>query len=77
MGVTLIAVVVLGLGFDLSNGFHDSSNAIAALVVTGAATPGQAVTLSAVFNLLGPVLAGTAVADTVGGMGGRLIFGIL
>jgi PiT family inorganic phosphate transporter len=40
----------------------------AALVATGAATPAAAVTLSAVFNLLGPVLAGTAVADTVGGI---------
>ena len=61
-------LVVLAVAFDVSNGFHDSSNVTAALVGTGAATPLAAVTLSAVFNLLGPVVAGTAVADTVGGI---------
>ena len=64
----LALVVLLAVAFDVSNGFHDSSNVTAALVGTGAATPLAAVTLSAVFNLLGPVLAGTAVADTVGGI---------
>ncbi|HEY5186091.1 MAG TPA: inorganic phosphate transporter [Actinomycetes bacterium] len=68
MGSALVVVVVLGLAFDFSNGFHDSSNAIAAPVATGAMTPGQAVTVSATFNLLGPVIAGTAVAGTVGGI---------
>ncbi len=66
--VAVVAVVLLALAFDLSNGFHDSSNAIAAPVATGAMRPGQAVTLSAVFNLLGPIVVGTAVADTVGGI---------
>jgi PiT family inorganic phosphate transporter len=66
--VALVVVVILGLAFDLSNGFHDSSNAIAAPVATGAMRPVQAVTLSAVFNLLGPIVVGTAVADTVGGI---------
>jgi len=64
----VVLVVVLAVAFDVSNGFHDSSNVTAAMVATGAATPGGAVTLCAVFNLLGPVLAGTAVADTVGGI---------
>lgn len=64
----LVAVVVLAVGFDVTNGFHDSSNSIAAPVATGAMRPGQAVTVAAVFTLLGPVLAGTAVADTVGGL---------
>lgn len=64
----IVLVVVLALAFDLSNGFHDASNAIAAPVATGAMRPGQAVTVSAVFNLLGPILVGTAVADTVGGI---------
>ena len=58
----VVLVVVLAVAFDVSNGFHDSSNVTAAMVATGAATPGGAVTLSAVFNLLGPVIAGTAVA---------------
>jgi inorganic phosphate transporter, PiT family len=64
----LLAVVVLAVAFDVSNGFHDSSNVIAVLVATGAARPGAAVALSATFNLLGPIVAGTAVADTVGGI---------
>ena len=38
----LVAVVVIGLAFDVSNGFHDSSNAIATLVATRAARPGPA-----------------------------------
>lgn len=68
MEPALLAVVLCALAFDLSNGFHDSSNAIAALVATGAARPLPALLLSATFNLLGPVLAGTAVADTVAGV---------
>jgi PiT family inorganic phosphate transporter len=68
MSAALVVVVVLALVFDFSNGFHDSSNAIAAPVATGAMRPGQAVSVSATFNLLGPLVAGTAVADTVGGI---------
>jgi len=68
MGAALVVVVLLALAFDLTNGFHDSSNAIAAPVATGAMTPGEAVSVSATFNLLGPIIAGTAVADTVGGI---------
>ena len=68
MGAALVLVVLLALAFDLSNGFHDSSNAIAAPVVTGAMTPKQAVSVCATFNLLGPIIAGTAVADTVAGI---------
>jgi PiT family inorganic phosphate transporter len=66
--IALIVVVVLAIGFDFTNGFHDSSNSIAAPVATGAMTPGQAVSVAAVFSLLGPILAGTAVANTVGGL---------
>lgn len=61
-------VILLGIAFDVSNGFHDSSNAIAALVATRAARPGPAVVLASVFTILGPVLVATAVADTVGGL---------
>ena len=66
--VALVVVVVLAVVFDLTNGFHDSSNSIAAPVATRAMRPGAAVTLAAVFTILGPILAGTAVADTVGGL---------
>ena len=55
--------VSLALVFSLTNGFHDAANAIATLVATRGARPGQAVLLSAVFNLLGALLVGTAVAE--------------
>jgi PiT family inorganic phosphate transporter len=60
--------VGLAFAFALTNGFHDASNAIAALVATRAARPLQAVALAAVFNMLGPLLLGAAVADTIGGI---------
>jgi inorganic phosphate transporter, PiT family len=65
----LLAVVVgLALAFDLTNGFHDSSNSLAAPVATRAMTPGQALGVTTIFTVLGPIVAGTAVADTVGGL---------
>jgi PiT family inorganic phosphate transporter len=64
--VGLILAVGFAVTFALTNGFHDASNAIATLVATRGATPGQAVGLSAVFNMAGAVLLGTAVADTIG-----------
>jgi PiT family inorganic phosphate transporter len=66
--VELVVVIVTALAFDVTNGFHDSANAIAALVATRAGRPGPAVAMCAVFNLLGPLLAGTAVANTIGGV---------
>lgn len=66
MEVGLIIAVGFAVAFALTNGFHDASNAIATLVATRGATPGQAVLLSAVFNMAGAVLLGTAVADTIG-----------
>lgn len=66
--VALVVVVVLAVGFDVTNGFHDSSNSVAAPVATGAMRPATAVAVAAVFTILGPILAGTAVADTVGGL---------
>ena len=60
--------IALAFAFALTNGFHDASNAIATLVATRAARPVQAVVLAAVFNLLGPLVVGAAVADTIGGI---------
>ena len=68
MEVGLFIAIGFGLAFALTNGFHDASNAIATLVATRGATPGQAVALSAVFNMAGAVYLGTAVADTIGGI---------
>ncbi len=64
----LIAVVGLAVAFGLVNGIHDAGNAIAAPVVTRALRPGTAVSLAAVFHVLGALLVGTAVAATVAGI---------
>jgi inorganic phosphate transporter, PiT family len=60
--------VAIAVTFALTNGFHDAANAIATLVVTRGAKPGQAIVLSAGFNVLGVLFAGTAVADTIAGI---------
>lgn len=64
----LVVIVAIALAFDVTNGFHDSSNSIATLVTTRAATPASAIVLAATCHLAGPFLLGTAVADTVGGI---------
>ena len=64
LGIALLLV----LAFAFTNGVHDASNAIATLVATRVARPTQALLLAAVFNTLGPLLVGAAVADTIGGI---------
>jgi len=61
----VIAVVVIALAFDYTNGFHDAANAIATSVSTRALTPRVALVMAAVCNFLGALL-GTEVAETVG-----------
>ena len=68
MDAGLTLAVLLALAFAATNGLHDASNAIATLVATRAARPAQAIVLATVFNLLGPLLVGAAVADTIGGI---------
>ena len=68
MDAGLAIAVLLALAFAVTNGLHDASNAIATLVATRAARPSQAIVLATVFNLLGPLLVGAAVADTIGGI---------
>ena len=64
----LVSATVLAFAFSLTNGFHDSANAIAALVATRSASPAAAICLATVFNVLGPLLLGQAVAETIGGI---------
>jgi PiT family inorganic phosphate transporter len=66
--MTLWLAVCLAFGFAVTNGFHDSANAIATLVATRGARPGQAVVLAGIFNMLGALIVGTAVADTIAGI---------
>jgi PiT family inorganic phosphate transporter len=60
----VVLVVVLGLGFDYTNGFHDAANSIATSVSTRALTPRVALVLAGVMNFVGAFL-GQAVAKTV------------
>ncbi len=60
----LIIVVVTALAFDFTNGFHDTANAMATSIASGALKPKTAVALSAVLNLVGAFLS-TAVAATI------------
>jgi PiT family inorganic phosphate transporter len=60
----VIAVVVVALTFDYTNGFHDAANAIATSVSTRALTPRIALALAAVMNFVGAFL-GQEVASTV------------
>jgi PiT family inorganic phosphate transporter len=63
--VLLVVIVVVALGFDYTNGFHDSANAIATSISTRALTPRVALAMSAVMNVVG-ALVSTKVAATVG-----------
>ncbi len=63
--VPLVLVVLLAMGFNYTNGFHDAANAIATSVSTRALTPRIALLLAAVFNLVGAFF-GAKVAKTIG-----------
>lgn len=52
MSILLIVIIVLALGFDYINGFHDAANSIATIVSTKVLTPLQAVIWAAMFNFV-------------------------
>ena len=54
--IILLLVIVTALGFDFTNGFHDTGNAMATSIATGALKPKVAVALSAILNLVGAFL---------------------
>jgi inorganic phosphate transporter, PiT family len=56
MSVVVIAVVLTALVFDFTNGFHDTANAMATSIATGALRPRVAVALAGVLNLVGAFL---------------------
>jgi inorganic phosphate transporter, PiT family len=66
MDVSLIVVVVVitALAFDFTNGFHDTANAMATSIATGALPPRVAVGISAVLNLVGAFIS-VEVAKTI------------
>jgi inorganic phosphate transporter, PiT family len=63
--VLVVVVVAFALGFDFTNGFHDTANAVATSVSTRAVSPRLAVLIAAIANLAGAFVT-TAVAKTVG-----------
>lgn len=63
--IILVIVVLTALAFDFTNGFHDTANAMASSIATGALKPKAAVALSATLNLVGAFLS-IEVAKTVG-----------
>lgn len=61
----VLCVIIVALAFEYINGFHDTANAIATSVATKVMTPGQAIVLASICNLVGAI-AGVAVAKTIG-----------
>jgi inorganic phosphate transporter, PiT family len=74
MGQTalLALTVAIALGFDFTNGFHDTANAVATSIGTRAIGPRSAVLVAATLNLIGALVAiavlHTKVANTIGGL---------
>jgi PiT family inorganic phosphate transporter len=64
---TVIAVlaIILALGFDFVNGFHDTANAVATVIYTKALKPGVAIAMAGMLNFVGCVMVGTAVAMVI------------
>jgi PiT family inorganic phosphate transporter len=62
----VVLVIVLAIFFDFTNGFHDTANAMATPIATGALRPKVAVAIAAVLNLVGAFLS-TTVASTISG----------
>ncbi len=54
--VLLVLVIVIALAFDFTNGFHDTANAVATSIATGALSPKTAVLLAGILNLVGAFL---------------------
>jgi PiT family inorganic phosphate transporter len=64
LGLAAITIIMT-LGFDFVNGFHDSANSIATIIATKVLSPIAAVSMAAIFNFVG-IVVGQEVAKTVG-----------
>src|ERR1700709_952988 len=62
--IVMVVVIVTALAFDFTNGFHDTANAVATTIATGALRPRTAVLLAGVLNLVGAFLS-IQVAKTI------------
>jgi PiT family inorganic phosphate transporter len=64
----LVFVVLVAVGFDFTNGFHDTANAVAPTVATGALKPRTAVLLASALNLVGAFLSLKVAATVASGI---------
>src|ERR1700727_968710 len=64
----LALVVITALAFDFTNGFHDTGNAMATSIATGALPPKVAVAISGVLNLVGAFLSFSVAATIASGL---------
>ena len=64
--VVVVMVIATALIFDFTNGFHDTANAMATSIATGALKPKTAVIAAGTLNLVGAFLS-TEVAKTISG----------
>ena len=92
MTSVVVLVIITAIAFDFTNGFHDTANAMATSIATGALRPKVAVAISGVLNLVGAFLS-VSVAKTIssgvvdqklvtpeivfGGLVGALIWNVL
>jgi inorganic phosphate transporter, PiT family len=66
--VLLALVVLMALAFDFTNGFHDTGNAMATSIATGALSPRVAVAISGTLNLVGAFLSLSVAATIASGL---------
>ncbi len=64
----IVLVVIIALGFDFTNGFHDTGNAMATSIATGALPPKVAVGISGLLNLVGAFLSLSVAATIASGL---------
>ena len=66
--VIVVLVIAAALSFDFTNGFHDTANAMATTIATGALAPRLAVTIAAILNFVGAFLSLKVAATVAGGI---------
>jgi PiT family inorganic phosphate transporter len=66
--IIVVLVVVVALVFDFTNGFHDTANAMATTIATGALKPKVAVGVAAVLNFVGAFISITVAATVAKGI---------
>ncbi len=64
MEVLIILVVLLGLLFDYTNGFHDAANVVSTVIATGVLAPISAIVMAGVLNFIGATQI-SGVAETI------------